>query len=336
MIRIWIFGLAAAVVAVLALGGCGAGGTGDVTVTPEMSAEQMAQTAHFDGLESGEAGVNVFVRRSKWGAASFTVSGEFEKLAGRTLPLLQAYASTQARVGGRHFEFNGRLFLLPDHVLFVYGPAFHEVPYMPSAADFKRLKMKVEKAQGEGGRGDALACLDAVGGLKPSDLIHHFSREGKRELADGTNVFLLGARISISRFIDVLIEMAEDPGCGAQLEAVGLPPVAELEAIKAQLKEEVEEAPITIGIDKNGVIRYVIGRVKFTPPSGEEVEVRIRGWLNKPNEPVATVDSSRGKPWAMLLRKFGVEPKTVLAAGGDELLIGFLRGLSNGLYTGRL
>jgi hypothetical protein len=324
-----------AVVVALAAAGCGGDESGDISIDRETSAAEMAETGYVDGLESGEGGLNVFINRPKWGSMSVTVSGEFEDLADESLPLLQAYASSEAQVGKRNFEFNGRLFLSPEHALFVYGPAFKELGYKPRPPDFRRLKARFEAVQGEGGEGDVLACLDVVRGLKPSDLIRDVVREGRRELAENTNMFLLGAHIRVNHFVDLLIEMAEDPACSAQLEAVGLPPVAELEAFKADLTKTVKDRSITVALDTNGIVRYVVGRVAFIAPPGEEVEVRIRGWVNKPDEPIVKVDASEGKPWSILLRKFGVKPADVLAAGGDELLIGFLRGLSTGLLTGR-
>jgi hypothetical protein len=96
-----------------------------------------------------------------------------------------------------------------------------------------------------------MSCVDALDGFRFSDLIDRPADKGRSEGLDGTAVTWVEASLTVPAAVDVLIQMAEDEACEAQLRAVGPPSAAQLEAHESVIEESVREAtsslPWTIG-----------------------------------------------------------------------------------------
>jgi len=311
---------------------CGGGSSsGEITVNPEKP-QELAEEATLDGVHGGQTEVVfLLINKSKEEKLAIRPRGYFKRLGEGGLPQFQVAVSSVGRFDGHNVGFNGTLTLMPAQMGFVYGPAYHEQPYKSDKATFEALRSKFEEAQKEGGEGDAMACIQAAKGVELPQLIHNVKREGEREYSDGTRVFLVGGDLDVDRLIDVLVQMAEDPACGAQMSALGLPSAPELKAAKTILKGQIEEARATFSVDKHGVLRDLGFKLDWKNPHGESMELSLEFRLRVINTNPEIYFYPEGKSLNALLGNFGTSTETALRAGGTEDVIGFLKGLAGGL-----
>lgn len=260
---------------------------------------------------------------------------EFEGFGEEALPQFHLVLRSQGLLDGRSVDFNGSLMLLPSEAEFIYGRSYHEQSYKPDKATFEKLKSKFEEAQEEGGEGDLTACLQAAEGFELARLVHDFKDEGRRKDPDGTPVFLVGGEIDIPAFVNLLVHLARDPACGAQMRALGLPPAVELEVAMAELKRRIEEAKVTLALDENGVLHDLVVHAAWKNRLGKSLELELEFLLREVNKPIEVSLSPGGRPLDALLRKFGSNQAAALRAGGPEAVIGFLKGTAGGV-TGQL
>jgi hypothetical protein len=196
------------------------------------------------------------------------------------------------------------------------------------------MKPKFEAAQEEaGGEGNAMACVEAAEGFSVTDVVRHVSFEGKGETLDGKKVEALGADLDVAAAIDELIRLSEEsPGCRAQLEAVGLPPVPQLQELKKELKGSLTAARVTLSIDKNGVVRYFKILANDELPRNEELEVELVMRLNRVNEVTELPNTHGYSPFPALLKQFGLDEADVKRADAGEIYLGVLEVLADRLF----
>lgn len=321
-----------AAIAIAVIAGCGSGGGGETTAELPASPEGKAEAANFDGVHSGEVEVTLQVKRfkKKPEAIKMRILGTFKKVEGEELPRLDLAIESNGELAGRKVAFlSGPLLRAKRWVVNFDGKV-----YEPDHVSFEELKSKVEAAQSEaGGDGNAMACVEAAEGFSVSDVVHHVSFEGKGEAVDGTKVETVGADLDLSAAIDELIKMGkESPGCKAQLEAVGVPPAPQLEALEQELKGSLTAARLVLSLDKNGVLRYFNVLANLELPHNEELEVEVLMRLNKVNE-VTEVPYARGySPYRALLKQFGLNSQDVKQADAAEIYVGVLEVLADRLF----
>jgi hypothetical protein len=325
-------------IAVIAVG-CGSnGGGGETTAELPASPTGKAEAVNFDGIHSGEIELALEIDRykKKPEEINMRILGNFMKAGEEDLPRIDLAIESRGDLAGRNVDFLSGPLLQND--FFVAN--FAGNTYEPDPATFKELKSKLIDAQMEaGGDGNAMACVEAGDGLALTDLVHHVSFEGKGETLDGTKVETVGADLDLSAATGEVIELGEEsPGCKAQLEALGLPGTAQLEALEKELEGSLTAARVTIGLDKQGRPRYFKVLVNVELPRNEELEVELVMRLNKVNEVTELPGPPGSAPFPKLLKRFGLSMEDFKQADGSAIYLGVLEVLSKrllGLEKGR-
>lgn len=318
-------------VGLLALAGCGSGGG---PATNRSSPQGEAENAGFSGVKSGELEVALEIDRYKKPQPeeiNMRILGNFMGAGEGEIPKVDLAIESNGDLDGRSVEFfGGPLWRDGKLVLNFEGKV-----YEPGHATFEELKTKLEEAQGEGGPGDAGTCLEAAGDLNIGQVLQNVSFEGKGETLEGTPVRSFGADLDLPAAIGELIDLSEEPVCEAQLEALGLPPVAQLEELQKQLRGSVVASLLTLETDESGVVRYLKILSNVELPHNEELEVELVVRLNQVNEVTELPETHGYSPFGALLKRLGLDPEDVKQADGDEIMVGVFEVLSDGLF-GRL
>lgn len=326
--RLVIFALLLAVAA--GLGACGSGDDGETTLSPSATPRELAEAAGFGGVHSGELEVALEIDRYRKHPEEINIRvlGPFMKAGEGTLPVLDMAVESRGDLGGNNVDFLSGPLLRPEKVVV----NFEGKVYEPDQATFEELKSKLEDALDEGGEGDAAACLKGAGDFNLAQVLRNVSSEGKSETLDGKPMRMVGADLDVSAATDELVRLSEDPACKAQLEAVGLPPAAQLKALTTLLEHSRTGPWVTLGVDKNGVVRYleVLGKVGLQGKEELEVELVVR--LSKVNEVTELADAGGSSPFPALLKQFGLTSEDIEKADGGEILVSVLGVLSDRLF----
>jgi hypothetical protein len=328
--------LIAIAAAALLLAACGSGGGGE-TIEAGTPPSKMLDSANLDGVSSGAVeGVFEILNSDQRNSLVVHLASGFDSSGHGVPPSFFVSIGSTGQNGSRPFEFNGRLFYSPNGATLVYGPAFKELTYAVRGSEFKKLESKLEAAQEEGGVADISACSGAAEGASLESLVRSPEYEGTaKEPIRGTRLFQVSGELRVAALMDQLVRIAEDPNCGAQMEAVGLPSAVELKAIGEELDRHVEDGHVLVEIDKHGMLRSFEAILKSASSKTGKTELKFGFSLKEVNEEVEIPAGAPGKPLAALLGKFGVKPTAVLQASGEELLLGLLEGFGGGA-TGRL
>jgi hypothetical protein len=316
--------------AVVVLAACGSGG--DTTTEVPASPAGKAEVANFDGVHSAEVELALEIDRykKKPEEINMRILGNFIKDGDEALPQMDFAIESNGNLAGHEVKFLSGPLLRPEK----WVVNFDGKVYEPDQATFKELKSKFEEAQKEaGGEGNAMACVEAAEGFSITDVVHHVSFEGKGETLDGKKVETVGADLDASAAIDELIKLGEEsPGCKAQLEAVGMPPAAELKELEKELKGSLTAARLTLSLDKNGVVRYfkILGNVEL--PHSEELEVELVMRLTRVNEGTELPSTHGYTPYSALLKQFGLNTQDVKQADAGEIYAGVLEVLADRLF----
>jgi hypothetical protein len=315
----------------LVLSACGGSGGDESVEQLPASPSGKADAANFDGVHSGEIELALEIDRykKKPEEINMRVLGNFMKAGEESIPQIDLAIESNGDLAGRKVAFLSGPLLQADFLV----ANFDGDTYEPDPATFKDLKSKLVEAQAEpGGEGNALACVEAAEGFNVTDVVHHVSFEGAGETLDGKKVETVGADLDSSAAIDELIRLTEkSPGCKAQLEAVGLPPTAELEELEQELKGALTAARLTLSVDKHGLARYFKILTNIELPRNEELEVELVMRLNRVNEVTELPGAPGSSPFPALLKRFGLTKEDLKQADGSEIYLGVLEVLSNRL-----
>jgi hypothetical protein len=316
-----------------AIAACGSSSSGgDSSEGLPASPVGKAEAANFDGVHSGEVELALEIDRykKKPEEINMRILGNFMKAGEEALPQVDLAIESNGDLAGNKVAFLSGPLLRADKWIVNFDGKVYE----PDHASYEDMKSKFEAAQEEeGGVGNAMACVEAAEGFSVTDVVHHVSFEGKGETLDGKKVETVGADLDVSAAIDELIRLGEEsPGCQAQLEAVGLPPKAELEKLAQELKGSLTAARLTLSLDKNGVARYFKILANAELPHNEELEVELVMRLNRVNEVTELPNTHGYSPYAALLKQFGLDEEDVKEADAGEIYVGILEVLSNRLF----
>lgn len=328
--------VAVSVLVLLSLGivACGSGG-GDGTPTLPEDPKGMTEAAGFQGIHSGELEILVKIDRIKHGhpeKVEMRMVGPFVKGDEGHLPEVSMGIESHGLVGGQEVDFNTATTFLRSQMGFTYGPTEKEKTYRAGQGTFERLKSHLEEAQQEGGEGDAGSCLEAAGDFSLARILHGASLEGASETLDGTKVKVVSADLDLPAAIRQLVELSHDPACRAQLEAVGVPRPPQLEKLGKQLQGSVVDPRVTLSLDTHAAVRGLKASAKVELPREEELKVELTARLDGVNEVDEMPMPESSTSFASLLKKFGVDMRTLEEAEGDEVFLSFLEVVARGVF----
>ncbi|HWN73193.1 MAG TPA: hypothetical protein VNN15_05240 [Solirubrobacterales bacterium] len=322
----------------LSLGAAACGGGGGGTTTLPEDPKGAAEVAGFHDFHSGNLEIILKVNRNMSGhpeKVEMRMTGPFTKADDGGLPEVSMGIESHGLLDGQEIDYNTAVTLLRNQLGFTYGPTEAEKTYRVDKEAFEKLKSDLEDAQGEGGEGDAGSCLEAAGDFHLSQILQRASFEGTSETLDGTKLTVVGADLDLPAAIEQLIELSSDPACGAQLEAIGVPPVPpvpQLEKLGKQLQDSVAESRVTLGLDKQARVRSLKAVAKVELPHEDELEVELSARLDNANEAIEMPIPEGMTPFASLLKKFGVDTQTLEEADGDEVFLSFLEVTALGVF----
>jgi hypothetical protein len=316
----------------VAVAACGSGGGGETAAQVPANPAGKAEVANFHGIESGELELALEIDRYKKHPEEINmrILGSFMGVGEEDPPSLDMAIESNGNLAGHDVEFLSGPLIRPEKAVVNFAGKVYE----PDKATFKELKSKFEAAQQEdGGEGNAMACVEAAQSFNLTEVVHHVSFEGKGETLDGVKVETVGGDLDPAAVIGELITVTEEsPGCKAQLEAVGLPPAAQLEELQKELTNSLTAARLTLSIDKHGVVRYFKILANDELPRGEELEVELVMRLSRVNEVTELSNTHGYSPFPALLKQFGLSEQDVKQAEAGKIYVGVLGVLADRLF----
>lgn len=305
------------------LSACGGGG-GE---SPPTTAQGIAENASFDGIEGADLEVSLLIQQPGE-ELHMKILGPFQSMGGDRPPQLDLAVEGSGDFLGRKFESFGGLLLRTEKAVVNY----ERQTYEPPPAIFRALKSKFEEGREEGGAAEAGACFEAAAHIKLARLVTHWKNAGHGPALDGTPVTFLSGDLDLRAAIDALLKLLEDPACGPQLRALGVPSAATLEAVKRGLGD-IHYARVQWTVGRDGILRGLSVHLKGKDAMGR-LEAEFRVLLSSVNELNGFADSRGYAPFGSLLKKFGLDSQKVLAASPGEALLSFLEVVGDSL-TGR-
>ena len=317
--------------ALVALAAVGCGGSDGSSETVPNTPQGAAESAGFQGVHSGELEVAFEIDRYKKPnpeEINMRILGTFMGAGEGSLPQLDMAIESRGDLDGRTVEFLSGPLWKDDKVVVNFDGKVYE----PDKATFEDLKSKLEAAQDEEGAGDAGACLDAAGDFEVTGVLRKLAFERTSETLDGKPTKVVGAELDVPAALEELARLSEDPACGAQLEAMGVPAAAQLEVLKQRLKHSVISSPVTVQVGKNGVLRYLKILTNIELGSKEELELELIVRLNRVNEVTELPETHGYAPFPALLKQFGLDAEDIEGADGGEITAAMLEALSDRLF----
>jgi hypothetical protein len=295
--------------------------------------QQVIENASLEGVKSGEFEMSLHVSSEgdEGGDVDVSLSGPFELGSKAELPQVELEAKVDGSAEGEELSFDGGLTLLTDRGFIDYEGTAYEVD--PTTFGF--LKAALEQAQQQGGEEDLTACQEAAEGIKFSQFADNLEDEGSADV-DGTSTTKLSGDLSVSKAIDALITLTENPACSSQLEAAGPLPIGELEEAKGELSEAIKKAHIDLYVGDDDIVRKVDAELTIAPEGAEDEKVQLEMELSLSgvNEEQSFSEPSDAKPLEALYQEVGVNPLELLEAGGEGGLGGLLEGITGGSTSG--
>jgi hypothetical protein len=328
-----VIGLVVSVVAVSWLTACGGGGGGEAAQSEAAAAlpREIVESLGLRKVHSGHLEASLFVTKLKEEEGlSLRLIGSFQQLGEGATPQFSLDMTSQGDWNGHLADFNGQLTDFSDKASITYGPTEGEQPYRIETSTLNALGSKLREARAEDGKGNLLACVEAVRGLDFAHLVRHLKAEGRRKEPDDTKVAVMSGEVDVPRLQGLLVRMAQDPDCGAQIEALGLPPAPQLEAARVDFKKGFGPQ-LTLAVDQRGVIRQLSTRFECARLDGELFELQLDFNLQEPAGVIESPAVGGGEPLEKLLRQFGTTQDAALTASGEELVIALLEGIGGGL-----
>jgi hypothetical protein len=281
----------------------------------------LVEKTNFNGVKSAEFEVRLEIADQVKGEVTrMRANGIFLGAGQGKLPLFDIGLLAHGPFDGRELEFVIGLALLPKQLVAYYEDEMYEL----GPEQLRSLKASFQKVQKAGGEGDVNACSEALDGLKISRVVDGLANEAP--------VVRVSGNLDVSAAIDVLIELLEDPGCGSQLAAIGVPSARALEGERGRITEAVEEARVELALGKGGVLRNLVVELTARPEEADggegELDIRFEFILWRLNEIARLPSLQTSKPLAALFRRLGVNPLEELKAGRSEGIPDLLEALA--------
>lgn len=312
-----ILALLAVLAAAVGLSACG-GGAG-ASESSSTTAQGIAENATFNGIEDADVEALLVIRQQPDEELHMKILGPFQVMGGNRPPQLDLAVEGGGDFAGRKFESFGGILLRAEKTIVNY----EKQTYEPPPAIFKALISKFEEGRKEGGVADGGACFEVAAQIKLAGLVTHWKKAGHSPAGDGTPaVTYLGGDLDLGATVDALARLLEDPACGAQLMALGVPSAATLEAAKSGLGD-IHHARVLWTVGRDGIFRGLSVHLEGKDAKGG-LEAEFRILMSNVNELNGFADTHGYAPFGSLLKKFGLDSQKVLAASPGEALLSLL------------
>jgi hypothetical protein len=280
----------AALIAVVALAGCGGGGSPD-------EARDLIDRGFATDVRSGEFSASAEIQLSGLGALAgplrFRLEGPFQGGSSTTLPDMDL----EVRASGMGQSFAGRFVMTRANAWVEYEGTTYEAGEAVRAD----LQRTIEA------RGDEPMTLAEMG-LHPHRWLDDLETEGGEEVAGDDTTKVTGT-------LDLGVLLREMNRFSPEGP---LPP-----ATLRQVEEAFEEVRFAAWIGEDDIWRRVSVETRFEFPeelrdsaegiSGGRLSLEMR--LDDPNEPVEIEGLGDGRPLDELLRRLGIPPEALLGPG---------------------
>lgn len=319
-----------ALVAILALSGCGDGGGsgGDPRETID--------SATLEGIQSGNLDLMlaVDVPGKEGGDFNLELSGPFRGSPEGGLPQLDFDATVQGSLAGEELDFEGGLVLLPGTAYVNYEGTEYEV----DSTSYGVIEPILDPAA-QGQSGADVRCEEAIGELPLSSFFDNL-RGGEGADVEGTDTTRVSGDLDVSGALDALLDIAEEPACKAQTSAVGeLPSRKEVEAAQEEIEAGVKEARIEVHVGEDDIVRQISADVLVEPkrrsgdgPRRASIDFELK--LSGVNEEQQISAPRNPKPLNDLFLKLGINPLELLGLLEGEGLAEIIEGIGSAATGG--
>ncbi len=314
----WRFPLLLMVLLALAAGlaACGDGGGDDP--------QQVLDSAGLEGVSSGrfDASLAVESKGERAGNLEVSISGQFQE-GRKDQPRLDVNAEVKGSVQGKKIDFSGGLTFLSDYGFVDYQGTDYEIEtsnFVFAESIFLPILGESEKP----GKGIE-ACRRAGAGLRLSDLVESPRDAGTVDV-DGTETTKIVGELDFSAVTGVLKQLAGDPECRKQIEALSPLSLPELRQAGDDLAAAVKRAPVTVYVDGDHIVRKLEAELSAKPKSagGEEIVVDLELSLSEVNEPQKIEVPATAKPLGVLFAKLGIDQLEFFFLGNGGEVVAYL------------
>jgi hypothetical protein len=270
---------------------------------------EVLESASLKGLNSGNVDLSLNVKSggSEGGDIAAHLSGPFQR-RGKDLALVDLTATVKGVVNGEAIDIKGGLTLLSNRGFVNYEGTDYEID--PRNFSFAKSSfLPLAPYQGKESADLALsACQEAAAGLDLADLGDNLANDGSADV-DGVSTTKVSGDLDVAAALDAIVELAENPSCGAQLGAAGRS-ADDLSKIRDELSGAVKEAHVEVFVGDDGIVRKIAGDLAAEPKGGgqDEVEADFDLTLSEVNEDPKITVPSRAKPILTWFAEIGVSP----------------------------
>lgn len=316
MSRLRAFLLLAAVAAVAAvLAACGGGSSDDP--------QQVIEDATIEGVESGnlDLSIGLTASGSDGGNVDVTLSGPFQAQGEGELPQFALSATAKGSLGeSEKVDFKGGLTLLGEEAYVEYDGT----QYAVDPTTFGFVRAAIEKAQKQDGADSSevsTACQQvAAETFQGGDLIENPVDDGSADV-DGTETTKISGDLSVTKALDSIVGLAEDPACASQFQAAGGLPIGDLKEVKGTVGKAIQQAHVDVYVGDDGIVRKLVANLTVEPPTEEEnptkLELNIEMSLSGVNETQEITAPSNAKELGLLFQKLDINPIELLEMGSS-------------------
>jgi hypothetical protein len=302
---------AALAAALVACGGGGGGGGGE---DPNKVLDQTFGAGH-QAVKSADLSLKLSVSATGSQGGSFTasVSGPFESEGKGKVPKLDIDVTANGSGNGQNISFDGGLISTGDAAYVSYKGTDYQV----SPALFAQYKQLLQQtaSQQQGNQSTPGQLLKQLGIENPKDLLTNLKNDGTADV-EGTTTDHISGDLDVGKLVDSLKNALS--GASA-LGALGgntsqLPSPAQLDQVKGAIK--TAHFDLYSGQDDHTLRRLTL-QISVEPPSGttKKLDLSFDLTLGKVNESQTISAPTNAKPFAQLLRQFGISPSQLGSLG---------------------
>jgi hypothetical protein len=277
----------------------------------EEDPRQVLDSASFEGVESADFDLSLQVESKDKQGGSLDVS-----LSGRAQAEgVQVTAKVSGTVQGKPVDFEGGLTLLSDHGFVDYQGTQYEI----DPGNYSFAKPLFFPALSERGGAELAACRRAASEIERGSLVDNPTNDGSAEVA-GVETTKLSGQLDVPAAVEALIGLAEDPGCGVQVEALSPFPRYKVRQLGDELSKSAEKAQVEIYVGDDDIVRKVSGEFTGDPGGGRApVTVDFEFTLSGVNANQKIEVPSEAKPVTVLFGQLGIDPLEFLSwsRGGE-------------------
>lgn len=280
--------------------------------------------AGFEGVTSGRFDASLSVRSQGKAGTDLDVdlSGQIQAGAGN-VPQFAVDSEINGDLRGKEINFSGGLTILPDHAFLDYQGADYEIE--PNNFSFAKSIFLRDSSEAEATTEGVAACRRVAAEVGAGDLIVKPRDEGTVDV-DGAATTKISGELDAEVAAEGLAELAGDPDCRAQLEAVIPLPLPELRSEAEELATATERSRFEVYVDDEGVIRKLVAELAGAPRAagGEAVDVDLEFVLSEVNRPQEIAIPADAKPLGTWFSKLGINQFLFITLGSGGEVVAYL------------